>query len=241
MNWRPWVVVATLFLAFVMNVTMFATEDMKPPAKNNDPSVIPSDRILTDMIFVPENRRDNFKMMGMSDDMADKAVAMSKREYKERKEMLQSVLKTQEDLLGRIFCKSADPPTRYAALSVLVVPDGGGRRALQASEIAELAGQDWYAQAPVRDVYVQLELADDGDYNVDATVMGVSALILGEQDKVINREYPWGKANSLTNGWSFSGVQSKYQSKKINDTLIDYFAVMEIMTEIARQENGICR
>ena len=39
------------------------------------------------MVFVPENRRDNFKMMGMTDDMADQAVAKSKREYKERREM----------------------------------------------------------------------------------------------------------------------------------------------------------
>ena len=151
------------------------------------------------------------------------------------------MLKTQEDLLGRIFCKSADPPTRYAAMSVLIVPDGNGKRALAAAEIAELEGQDWYAQAPVRPIYEQIELADDADYHPDATVMGVAALILGQQDMVMNREYPWGKTGKLTNGWSFEGVQSKYASQKITGTLVDYFAVMEIMTEIARQENGICR
>lgn len=241
MTWRPWVVTSAMFAAFVLNVTMFASEDLLPPSKEDDPRVIPTDRIQSDLVWVAENRRRNFELMGLPPDMADEAVGYVKREYKERREALAAALKAQEDLTSRIFCKSADPPTRYAAMSVLVVPaDGEGMQVRVAAEIADFEGQDWYAQAPIRAVYTHLELADEGDYHPDATLMGVAALMLGEGDKVVNMEYPWG-TGTLTNAWSYSALQADYQKKKIRDKLVRYFSVMALLAEISNADNGICR
>lgn len=240
MAWRPWLVAASLIVALVTNVVLFASENMLPPDKTTNASVVIKDRTLADIYFVPDDRRMNFERFGMPNDLADRAVAAAKKMRKERGVAFQSVLTNQEDLLAAAFCEAANPPTRYAAMSVLVIPDGNTRRVLDPMEISELEGQDWYAGGHVRDVYQKLELADDASYHIDATFMGIAAILMAEEDKVINQEYPWGKG-TLSSAWSPGGMLGDYNGKKVDDRIVNYMATMHVFAELAREEGGICR
>lgn len=239
MIWRPWFVAAALIVAFVTNAVLFASENMLPPDKTTNASVVATDRLVANMYWVADDRRQNFELMGMPPDLADRAVAVAKKMKKERGEAFRSVLNNQEDLLAAALCKTASPPTRYSAMSVLVIPDGNARRVLEPMEISELEGQDWYASGHVRDVYQKLEIADEASYHPDATYMGIAAILLAEEDKVIAQEYPWG-TGTLSSRWSLTGMMDTYNGKKIDDRMVKYFATMHVFAELANEDGGIC-
>ncbi len=240
MSPRPWFVAAALIIALVSNGVLAAAEKVLPPQKSTNASVVIKDRNLDDIYFVADDRRGNFERFGMPADLADRAVAAAKKMKKERGEAFRSVLNNQEDLLAAAFCQSASPPTRYAAMSVLVIPDGDVRRVLEPMEISELEGQDWYAAGRVNDVYQKLEFADEATYHMDATFMGIAAILLAEEEKVITQEFPWGKG-TLSSAWTLGGLQDTYKGKGINDRMVNYMATMHVFAELANEEGGICR
>lgn len=240
MHWRPWIAAAALIFSGVFNVALLVTENLEPPVKPDDPAVVKKDRIQAELVWTADLRNENLSLMGLPSDLVDRVIAKIKREKKERAVAFREVLKNQEDLAVGVFCAAADPPTRYAALSLLVVDDGNQRRPFEAMEIAEFAGQDWYAGGRVKDIYKSVELVPDGAYHPDATFMGIAAILLKEEEKVIKAEWPWG-SGTLSNGWSSSGVLRDYNKLKIDDKIVGYFALMHLFAELANEDGGICR
>lgn len=239
MTWRPWVVALAMFIALALNIAMLATEDVKPPAAVGNAQVIPTDR-LVQLVYTDSNRLTNFTAMGLPKEIGKAASSYAAREHKERGAVLEKSLRDHADIAVRIFCPSADPPTRWQAMKVLVASDTNGRRVIGSTEISELAIQDWYGGASVDEAYTRLELAPDDKYQADATFMGAAAFLVGQEGKVFDAERPWGEKNSMLNGWSSATVVSEYDQAQVFEKTSQYFGLMHLLTEYARAEKGIC-
>jgi hypothetical protein len=236
MNWRPWVVAASLMLAVLLNGTLLAVEEVKPPDQKVDPTVKITDKLAT-LRYSAASRISDFREFGLPDDLGQEAQQKAVALDKERGPLLDKLLKDNAEVATRTFCPGSSVPQRYAALGVLVFDDGEHRRVMHADEITALTVQDWYLTSPVEDVYETVEL--NPDRKADATAMGVAAILLRQEDAVIEGTSPWGEGSYL-NAWSMSSVMSTYQNEKIRNKLIDYFALMHLLTELANNEKGVC-
>jgi len=236
MNWRPWVVTALMICTFLVNVAMLWNEKMTPPDQKTDPTVKLVDPLLS-LRYTPQSRIDDFHKYGMTDDMVDDAQRIATETAKNRTPILQQLLKDHADVATRVFCPGNEIPQRYAALGVLTYDDGDQIRVMDASELTTIAMADWYATAQVGDVYTTLEVT--ADRHDEATVMGVASILLGEEDKVIEQEDPWG-AGGLISRWSYAAVLNDYANMKIRDKEVRYFALMHVLTELANADRGVC-
>lgn len=236
MNWRPWLVAAALMAALILNTALLVTEDVRPPEKQQGPTVAITDRHMK-MTYSANNRLPNFKAFGMDESMAEAANKKAIKLQQDRGKRWGQLLDENKAETVAVFCPtSTGVPARYAAMSMIVVEEEDGRRPIEPQELTEFKVQEWYTVAQVKDTYDAIELADD--YQTDGTVMGIAALLLTEEDKVIEGESPWG--TGLMTKWSFTSMLDQYQDKKIRQKLVDYFATMHLLTEMANGENGIC-
>jgi len=234
MNWRPWVVGLALMAGGIVNVALLITEEIDPvrvPKKLD----LKTDDPLGMLALTSNARFENFKKYGLPTDMAKTASERSGSILKSRREVLKKLLEDQKEGAQKVFCKDAELPPRYSALSVLILEEAGKRRVLDPKEIAGWSVQPWYLSSPVADVYDAVEFAEPR--KDDATAMGIAAILTGVETKAVNGEGRWGDG---VFGWSFDNVLSDYEQVNIRNTLIDYFALMHAIAELANEEKGIC-
>lgn len=237
MNWRPWIVAASVLAAGIANVALLAAEVVEPVSVDKAPEYQRQYQHIK-MVFTANSRLKNFKAMGLPDDMAEKANDAATELAQERGKILERVLKDNSDKATRVFCPGAPLPPPYQALSVLVMEEDDVRRVVSPSELSVIEVQDWYGAAPVEAVFEAMEKTEKPP--PISVVMGVSALMVGEEDKAIEGEGDWG-SGMLSGSLSLKDVLDDYKDRQIRGKLVDYFALMHLMTEIANDpDKGIC-
>ena len=239
MNWRPWMVAGALFCALILNTGLLFMEQLEPPAIDKASKFGGGDP-LSRLKLTATNRRKNFEQFGLSEDMVDKADKLATKLAQERgKEFMALVTDpANAQLATAAFCEARGTdtlPVRYQALSLLVVEEDGGRKVIEPAELTALATQEWFG-ASVHDVFEVVELVEDRQ--ADATVMGIAAILVGQEETANKQESPWGVGLGAT--WKLSAVMTQFQDQKIERKLVNYFAVMHLLAEIANGEGGPC-
>ena len=93
-------------------------------------------------------------------------------------------MKQYEEAVSPAVCPSAQRVAQpYGVLQLIVKEDFGERSVLEVNRITEFKKQSWYDGASVDQVYEVIELGNNRQ--PDATLMGVSALLLGKEDAAL--------------------------------------------------------
>jgi hypothetical protein len=193
---------------------------------------------LIGLAYNAAQRRANLEQFGLDEDQV--ATTMDKIERLEAKgqdERIKSMLKNAGDVqaLGDALCgQLSDVRPRYAAMRFLVLESGGERDVLNINRASALSAQSWALEAPIAGVYETVELTPAREE--DATRMGVAAVLLRQEDAVLNGRTPWG--TGLFNPWSWDDVSDTWPEA---DALVtDYFALMHLTAEMAQMDGIIC-
>jgi len=232
MSWRPWVLTSTVLIAMVLNLFLLLKERM--PTVDQGPDVIKIEERLRHLQYLKEQRRTNFSEMGMDTEMAHAAATYIDNRYARHRERLIGLLEEHAGEVGGAFCPSADLPQPYAAAEFLVYEENQRRDVFAPEKLLTLESQAWFAGSPVESVYNTLEVTESRKN--EATVMGVSALLLGRENDVLEGRAPW--SQNLLGSWGFSRL--KKDSPSIEILAIQYFALMHYLTELANTRDGIC-
>jgi hypothetical protein len=231
MNWRPWIITALFLGVIVVNTALMFFEEVATPESAAEVLDEVKDKLAL-IPFTAATRLGNFKSFGMPDDLAEATVDQARR-IASRKERYQELLKEHADEVGITLC-AGGMPQRYAALAFLVEEQEGKRIVIPYDRVTYFEVREWYDPGQIQDIYNEVELANPP---LEAsTAMGISAIILGREAQVIEGTSPWGKG--LGARWSFDRVLSKFPEVKKN--LVEYFAFMHVLTEIANADGGIC-
>ena len=220
-----------MFVAFISNAVMIFHE--KVPTAEVVQEVGRIHEVLRHLQYLPTSRRNNFKEMGFNDDQADACAKMIDR-YKGKTEKFKSMLSDQADQVVDVFCPSDRVPQPYAALRLLVLEENERRDVLDFQRFISFEEQPWYGNAPVDAVYNQLERTEAR--KADATLMGVSALLLGREGDALDGNAPW--ATGMMGAWGFKRL--KKESPTVEVIAIQYFSLMHYLTELANKRDGIC-
>ena len=232
MNWRPLVIGAVVLFAFAANIVLCAIEVVEPPSEQAKVTSAVHDPLLQKP-FSARTRRQNFKSYGMTPDQVDDTERQAKYIFDQRGELITTLLDEHADDAVQVFCPGKISE-RYRALSVLVVDKDGTLEVLEAGKVRAFTPQPWFKPDVVGQVYDKLERQKE--HHGDATVMGVSAILLQQEPAVFNEASPWG--SGLLSGWSYKKMLR--ENADMDGMLTRYFALMHVITEIAHRPEGIC-
>lgn len=221
-----------VFVAFVLNLALAWNEELPKPVTGDEVAKI--DEPLRHIDYKPTNRRNNFKEMGMDDDLAH-AVATRIDKYVNLKAKLVDLLQQQAAEVGDAFCPTAGLPQPYAATQFLVEEENDRRAVVDSGRLVRFEAHPWFDKSPVLQVYTELESVEER--RADATVMGVGALILNKEADVLDGASPWSR--SIVGSWGYSALKRRYP--KVEVMTIEYFSLMHFLTELANAPDGICR
>ncbi len=235
MSWRFFAVMGTLFAALLVNAVLLFREDISPPVAADDMVNAVLRDPLSDTVYTPSARVQNFRAFGFDDNLAKATANEAAKITSKYQAFLKDLLAKDADELGRVLCGGELPP-RYAALEILAAEDAGAIKVIDATRAYALIPQPWFTTAQAPEVFAALELRPDRKQ--DATVMGVAALLLRRQDAVFDEERPWAPG-LLGGGWGVGALEKKYPT--VMGQLVQYFALMHVIEEIANGEGGICR
>ena len=236
MTWRHFLLAAATLAMFIINGALLRFEDVN----YSDGTTGPVDRIVDPLlvtIYSASRREGNFQAFGLPDDLARDASDKARLVYNDN-ERLSIMLHERPDLLTQYFCPSSGVPERYKAMHVLLeqTNSGGGfveRDVVQYNRMMSLESQEWEGTSRVGEVYNAIELVENR--KIDATVMGVAAVITGRETDLFAKNAPFGNFS-----WSLSSLRRNHPD--LDAKLVEYFALMHVLTELARDpENGICR
>jgi hypothetical protein len=149
------------------------------------------------------------------------------------------MLKDSAEDVGWSLCTGdSGLPQRYSALAFLVLEENGTRKVIPPELMKVFEVQEWWdiAKPTVDALYAAFEL--DKEAPVDSTVMGVGAILLSKEVAAANRESPWGRRVGALGNWSWGSVVEN--NPGIDKRVIDYFATMHLLTEMANTSGGIC-
>jgi len=231
MRWRPWILSLALLGAVLFNVVLMAQERL--PSTQEGPQVEDVEEVLKHLQYAPTSRRSNLIAMGMSEDLAE-ATATQIDRYKRLEPLFNELLTEQASDVGRAFCPSSGLPQPYAAMKFLVTGEDANRDVVDVQRLKLFEAQPWYDLTPVSPVYNKFELTSGR--RKDATLMGVSALLIGKEEDALDGQSPW--STGLVGSWGWAPLRKTYPASEI--LVIQYFSLMHYLTELANVRNGIC-
>jgi hypothetical protein len=235
MNWRVFTILAVGLVGVMMNGWMLSQETLEATGQQEDLVNEANKDPLQNIQYISGNRDKHLADFGLPKKLRD-AAFKKMTSFAKRKVKIVEWLQEEQGTLAPIFC-AGGLSQRYAALSVLVVNESGQRRAYKPNELFTLEEQPWYDTVVVEQVYEHVEVT--AKRNDDATVMGVAAILLSRERDILAGNSPWG--SSFFGGWSLEEVLASDETIEMD--LINYFAMMYVITEIANKtnESGICR
>ena len=235
MNWRAFTILAVGLVGVMMNGWMLSQETIEATGQQEDLVNEANKDPLLNIQYISSNRDKHLADFGLPKQMRD-AAFKKMTSFAKRKANISEWLQAEQDTLTPVFC-AGGLSQRYAALSVLVVNDSDLRRVYKPKALFTLEEQAWYDPVVVNQVYEHVEVT--ANRNDDATVMGVAAILLSREKDVLEGASPWG--SSFFGSWSLEEVL--LMDANIEDDLVNYFAMMYVITEIANgsSEGGICR
>ncbi|MEL6343185.1 MAG: hypothetical protein AAFV53_08610 [Myxococcota bacterium] len=236
MNLRPLMTLATL-LALTVGITyLLVYEDITPLPQAIDNVHNNVDR-LRDINYVSSERESNFAAFGLDDGQIKRTIRKLgdlEAEHGSRIAPLlrdaSDPLEITDDLCGKI----SERRPRYYALPYLLEVDGTRRRPIRMRSVSMLEKGEWAAASPIGEIYRTAEIRDEPQQ--DTTLMAVAAVMTRNEQALLQNERPW-RVGSMS-GWSWDDVKEKYSY--IDEFVVDYFALMHLVVEIAQSEEGIC-
>lgn len=231
MIWRPWVVAGLLLVAVLVNGVLVALE--RVPTPDAADVVTRVDEPLRHLLYTPTNRRNNFKAMGMDDELAH-VVATRIDRLAGQQARFEELLARHAIDVGEAFCPGAGLPQPWAALRFLVREENGRRDVVDPTRLLAFEPQPWFAAAPVEPLYRHLEVVPDRQ--PDATLMGVAAALLGREIDALEGRSPWSRG--LVGSWGFRRLVR--DAPQVEKMVVDYFSLVHYLTELANRPDGIC-
>lgn len=231
MNWRALFVALTLVGAVLLNMALAFWEHIPKP--EGELEVVRVDEVLRHIQYTASTRRNNFKEMGMDDALADAAASRIDRLMR-KKEAWRELLAEQAAEVGPSFCPGTGLPQPYAVMRFIVKEENDRRDVIDSERLSLFEEQPWFVGSPVDAVYTSIELTTSR--KADATVMGVGAVLLAKEDDLLDRMSPW--STGIMGTWGVSPLMSEYPTSR--RLLIEYFALMHYLTELANTRDGIC-
>jgi hypothetical protein len=184
------------------------------------------------------DRKQNFQRILVDADMVKKAMKAIKN-YDDSEGLtrarLDDLLRNAEEdeALGTAICTPDKLPSRYAMLPFLITKSGGKFELINLKVIGGLEMGEWAAGARIDGVYESVELVDEPEPN--ASLMGIAAILLNQQDDAIGRLEPWGRGRK----WSWDGV--KKSSRQATGLIASYVALYQLVAEVAFESvDGYC-
>ncbi|MCB9683587.1 MAG: hypothetical protein H6735_00940 [Alphaproteobacteria bacterium] len=232
MTWRPWVVFAVLMLAALLNGTLIIVEQI--PKIDAGPEIIKVDERLRTLQYTAANRRANFEVMGMDPELADATARWINRYEKQQAERIYKMLEEQSAEVADVFCSSERAPQPYAAMRYLVYEENGVRQVVNPLAMRRFEFQDWYATSYVDALYDHFERSQAR--KPDATIMAVGAVFTKREIDALDGVAPW--SLGLVGSWGFGRLTKK--EPRVQALVVEYFALMHFITELANLKRGIC-
>jgi hypothetical protein len=247
MKLRPVIVVAAVVLAIGLNAYLGYSE--LTPDEEGRTGIAPDELTvrhkvrkedpLFDLQYLPARRLPNFQeAFGLPAPLAKRAVDRAVMIDDEYSRKLGLMLRDSEDptrLLDAICGVTSESRPRYAMLRYLVVQEGAERVPIDLKRASSLELQEWGVLAPIDTVYETVEFADDR--HDDATLMGIAAILTGQEEKVTKSQAPWG-SGGLGRSWDWERVAKEHPG--IETKVVEYVALMHVATEIAQGSDGLC-
>lgn len=236
LTFRSWMIVIGVLLAIILNGYVISDEHIEVTSQQE--VVENYEDQLADVLYVEAERERNLGRFGFDEQLLRQANRQFKRLERYRPQ-LTAQLKDAEDqlLIAEIFCPrdSSSVRPRYAAVRLLIKEEGGKRDVVAPRVDLKLVEQEWSMTLPLLDIYESIEKTKEDLSN--STAMVVAAFLTKNEEALIRRIEPWGRA--LDGSWDWEAVREKYP--KIEGQMVDYISLMHFMTEIANDEDGICK
>ncbi len=238
MKLRPWILGAFLLAGVGVNAYLLLDERVVESEKTVRHRVERVDPLL-DLKYTKANRKSNLQAFGLAEEEVSQALERV-NDLDDGGGSNRSMLAMFFDQAGdqtrldKAFCGSGQVRPRYAALAYLIKEEGGKRKALNLRRVSGLEYEGWAQTARVAEVYGELELATERQ--PDATVMGIAAILLSQEQHVIDHSSHWGEG--LRGRWSWDKVKKDNQG--IDQRIIEYMALMHLSLEVATAEGGFC-
>ncbi len=192
---------------------------------------------LLDITYNAQNREANLKAFGLPDALVKRTMREIVNYERNHLDRIDALIADAPDVdqVYRAFCSTSNARRpRYEALQFLVDQDNG-RRPINLDNAEPLNYFEWANSARIDAVYKILELPKDGNRRDDATLMGVAAVMLEQEDLVIDGDTPWGRG---AHKWSWDDVVKKWDYA--DDRAVAYFALFHIFIERMHREDGLC-
>jgi hypothetical protein len=228
-------VLSALLVSSAVACGLVATEVF--PHRSKDDQVDIRDEPARKILYVARLARQNFKDMGLNDEQAAEAFDRAADLRRRRTKLFESILAENQSDIGLALCEDpARLPTVYSAMEWIVEQRADARGVLHPDDLLDLRRQEWYAsRSSVKTVYEAIDSAKQRSPN--ATVLGVAAILAMREKDARDRVGPWSVSGFSDR--SLGGVEAL--SPGVTPKVIEYLAMMHVLTEIARRPNGICR
>ena len=235
MSWRPWITSSLMIGTVIFNVALLWLEHVEPPRGSSDAKNEVSDKLL-DLTFIASDRFQNFVDMGLPEDLAKASSEKARRlSSKTRLNGFQQMLQDARDEVMPFACSNTGLHPRYAMSAFLLVAENDELKVIEPTAVAFEVGE-WYSESRIVDVYNTLEL--NPKRQADATLMGMAAVILKQEEKVIYSDPPFNHNSLMGSGWGWDRVDKAYPSAK--KKIINYFSMMHVIGELASARDGVC-
>jgi hypothetical protein len=233
MNWRPWIIAALFLAMLVANLTLVVTERVLPPELEEGLVDRRQDDLATTP-FTDTTRLANLRAFGLPEEMAVAANRRIETMFNDNRRLKELLRVSAEDVQQALcWAGGEDIPQRYAAVSILIEQEdaGGGnmeRRLIDWERTTHIQIQDWYATSLVPQVYRMNELGPVDE--PESTVIGLAAILSGREQDLLDQNAPFNRG--------FSAVLRA--EPRVEEVLVEYIALMHLLTELANADDGIC-
>ena len=187
------------------------------------------------------SRQDNFALFGLDENMVEDAMRyIRQHDTVSKRQTVRRILEsesTDRTYVQAVLCGTTnDQRPRYGALQFLVRSEQGMRFTMDIRDIpSNLAPQEWASTSAWADVYREIELVGSLR-EPDATLMGIAAIMEGEEERVLEVIEPWGRQGG--SDWSWEQVSDT--NPGVAEQVIKYFALFHFVAEMAHGDDGIC-
>lgn len=235
--------VGMMILAGVLSYNELSVDEdgqngIPPDIERVEDLVLVTDALL-DIQYTAQDREKNLAAFGLPEPMIRDAVRKMNDYERNSHGRIVDLFESAPDVdtLILAFCsKRSTRRPRYEALHFLVDDKSGDRRAVDLQRTSMLNVQEWSELAAITRVYETLELNRAEQRRDDATLMGLAAILLGQEELALEGDRPWGRGARV---WSWEEVHKKWPT--IDRRIVEYVALMHVFAEVAWEEGGLCQ
>jgi len=247
MTFRTLLAAAAVIILLGVNGYLLFLEN-RPTGEGSDANLIAPSEVqvrhrvanedpLFDLLYVSGNREQNFQAFGLDEALTVQAIKRTRQyedNYIDRIKALVEESPDPVELADALCGQTRQVRPRYGAVRFLIEEKSGRRQAIDIKRTSSLERQDWSLLSSIEAVYAEVELADER--KDDATRMGLAAILANKESDLLDRHKPWGRG--LTGNWSWDKVVEG--NPGVEETIIEYFALLHLTVEVANGEDGIC-